>query len=281
MKKSVGERSFQLCNNIFLILLGLLCLYPLWYVAMGSISDHQKVLLYSGPMLLPQGLSTEAYQMVSRNPNILSGYFNTFFILIIGVILDMIFTCLGAYVLAQKNVLWKRPLMLFIMFTMFFSGGLIPSYLNMKQLHLTGTRWGLIIPFCINTYNMIILRTAFEGLPDSLIEAAKIDGAGHMTILSRIVLPLSKATLAVLVLYYGVGIWNGWFWASVLIRERNKLPLQVILREVLLAPQGDTEPIAITVRYATIIVATAPILCIYPFIQKYFTKGVLIGAVKE
>ena len=128
---------------------------------------------------------------------------------------------------------------------------------------------------------MIILRTAFEGLPDSLIEAAEIDGASQLTILTKIVLPLSKATMAVMVLYYGVEKWNGWFWASVILRNREQFPLQVILREILLTPSGDTEPIALNVRYATVLVGTVPILCVYPFIQKYFTKGVMIGAVKE
>ena len=180
--------------------------------------------------------------------------------------------------------------MMIIMFTMFFTGGLIPTYLNLKELHLTNSLWGLIIPFLVNTFNLIILRTSFESIPDSLIEAAQIDGASHWKILISIVLPLSKATLAVMVLYYGVEKWNGWFWASALIRNRELLPLQVILREILLsstqsmqtgAGAGDTEAIGATIRYATTIVATVPILCVYPFVQKHFTKGVMVGAVKE
>ena len=164
-------------------------------------------------------------------------------------------------------------------------------YLNLKDLHLTGTRWGLIILFMINTYNMIILRTSFESIPDSLVEAAQIDGAGHITILAQVVLPLSKAILAVMMLYYGVSIWNSWFWASAIIRNREMYPLQIILREILMqndvssmtagTSAMDTESIGMTIKYATIMVATVPILCVYPFLQKYFTKGTMVGAVKE
>lgn len=268
--------------------IGLLCLYPMWYVLMASFSDPNQMMMHSGGLLKPLGFSTSAYMKVFKNPNIISGYMNTIFILVSGVILCLAMTSLGAYVLSRKNLLWKKPLMLFIMFTMFFSGGMIPFYLNLKSLHMTNSLWGLVIPFMINTYNMIILRTAFESIPESLIEAAQIDGASHIKILTGIVLPLSKASLAVMVLYYGVEKWNGWFWASCLIRDRALLPLQVILREILLSSTqsmqsggGDTEAIGMTIRYATIIVATVPILCVYPFIQKYFTKGVMIGAVKE
>jgi putative aldouronate transport system permease protein len=181
--------------------------------------------------------------------------------------------------------------MMAITFTMFFSGGMIPAYLNLRDLHLTNTLWGLIIPGAISTYNMIILRTSFQAIPDSLTEAAIIDGAGHIRILFAVVLPLSKAILAVMILYYGIGIWNAWFWASAILRRRELYPLQVILREILLqnsalemstgVDAGDQESIAVTIRYATIIVATVPVLCIYPFLQKYFARGVMIGAVKE
>ena len=173
---------------------------------------------------------------------------------------------------------------------MFFSGGMIPFYLTLRDLKLTNNLMGLIIPFMINTYNMIILRTSFQSIPDSLVEAAQIDGAGHITILWRVIVPLSKSILAVMVLYYGVGIWNSWFWASTIIRTRELYPLQVILREILMQNDvgsmttgvsvADQESIGQSIKYATIMVATVPILCIYPFLQKYFTKGVMIGAVK-
>lgn len=290
VKKSAPVYIFQTFNYIFLAALVLLCLYPMWYCLMASISNPGAMMRHMGPLLLPKGFSLASYGKVFANPNIISGYKNTIFILVVGVILCLLMTSLGAYVLSRKDLLFRKPLIMIIMFTMFFTGGLIPTYLNLKELHLTNSLWGLIIPFLVNTFNLIILRTSFESIPDSLIEAAQIDGASHWKILISIVLPLSKATLAVMVLYYGVEKWNGWFWASALIRNRELLPLQVILREILLsstqsmqtgAGAGDTEAIGATIRYATTIVATVPILCVYPFVQKHFTKGVMVGAVKE
>lgn len=291
VKRSMGEKVFSVFNYIFLGIVMIVCFYPVWYVLVASFSDSNILMQHSGILMKPLGFSTDAYVKVFQNPMILRGYGNTLFILIVGVFLDIIMTSLGAYFLSRKNIMFKKPIMIFIMITMFFSGGMIPFYLTLKNLHLTKTLWGLIIPFMISTYNMIILRTSFESLPDSLIEAAQIDGASHLKILAKIVLPLSKAILAVMVLYYGVGIWNAWFWASAIIRDRQQYPLQVILREILLQNDvgsmtagisvADQEAVGMTIKYATIVVATVPILCIYPFLQKYFTKGVMIGAVKE
>ena len=291
VKRSKGERIFGVFNYAFLSLIMVICLYPVWYVAVASFSDSNQLMQHSGPLLSPLGFSIDAYKKVFQNPMIAKGYMNTLFILVVGVVLDLIMTSLGAYFLSRKNVMFKRGIMMLIVFTMFFSGGMIPFYLNLKDLSLTGSHWGLIIPFMINTYNMIILRTCFESIPDSLIEAAQIDGAGHITVLTKVVLPLSKAILAVMVLYYGVSIWNSWFWASAIIRDREMYPLQVILREILMqndvssmttgSSAVDTEAIGMTIPYATIIVATVPILCVYPFLQKHFTKGTMVGAVKE
>ncbi|MGN9171513.1 carbohydrate ABC transporter permease [Lachnospiraceae bacterium HCP1S3_A8] len=291
IKKSKGERAFQVFNYAFLMLIMLVCLYPVWYVAVASFSNSNALTQHSGLLFRPIGFSIDAYKKVFQNPMIGKGYLNTLFILIIGVFLDLVMTSLGAYFLSRKRVMFKKPIMLFIVFTMFFSGGMIPFYINLKELHLTNTLWGLIIPFMITTSNLIILRTSFESIPESLIEAAQIDGAGHIRILTTIVLPLSKAMLAVMVLYYGVSIWNSWFWASAILRNREMYPLQIILREILLsndtssmtagASATDTEAIGMTIKYATIMVATVPILCVYPFLQKYFTKGTMVGAVKE
>lgn len=291
IKKSKGERAFQVFNYAFLLLIMLVCLYPVWYVAVASFSNSNALTQHSGLLFRPIGFSIDAYKKVFQNPMIGKGYLNTLFILIIGVFLDLVMTSLGAYFLSRKRVMFKKPIMLFLVFTMFFSGGMIPFYINLKELHLTNTLWGLIIPFMITTSNLIILRTSFESIPESLIEAAQIDGAGHIRILTTIVLPLSKAMLAVMVLYYGVSIWNSWFWASAILRNREMYPLQIILREILLsndtssmtagASATDTEAIGMTIKYATIMVATVPILCVYPFLQKYFTKGTMVGAVKE
>ena len=291
VKRSRGERIFSVFNYILLTAVMLVCLYPVWYVAAASFSDSNLLVQHTGILLKPLGFSIDAYKKVFQNPMITKGYMNTMFILIIGVALDLLMTSLGAYFLSRKRVLFKKPIMMLIMFTMFFSGGMIPFYINLKELRLTNTLWGLIIPFMISTYNLVILRTSFESIPESLIEAAQIDGAGHFTILMQIVLPLSKAILAVMILYYGVSIWNSWFWASAIIRTREMYPLQVILREILMQNDvtsmttgvgaADQESVAMTIKYATIIVATVPILCVYPFLQKHFTKGTMVGAVKE
>lgn len=291
IQRSNGARAFDAINIIILCLLSLICIYPVWYVLAASFSDSNLLMQHTGLMLKPQGLSLAAYKAVLNNPMILSGYLNTLKILTLGLITNIIMTSLGAYFLSRKNVMWKKPVMMFVTVTMFISGGMIPFYQTLQDYHLTDTHLGLILPFMISTYNMIILRTSFESIPETLCEAARIDGAGHYRILFSIILPLSKAMLAVMVLYYGVGIWNGWFWGSTILSDRSMYPLQVVLREILMAndvssmtagvSSGDVEAVGATIRYATIIVATAPILCVYPFLQKYFAKGVMIGAVKE
>ncbi len=290
IKVSTGERIFRVVNYIILGIIMLLCLYPVWYVAVASFSDSALLTQHSGLLFKPAGFSLAAYEKVFLNPMIIKGYRNTMFILITGIIVDLIMTSIGAYFLSRKNVLFRDGIMMLITFTMFFSGGMIPFYLTLRDLKLTNNLMGLIIPFMINTYNMIILRTSFQSIPDSLVEAAQIDGAGHLTILWKVIVPLSKSILAVMVLYYGVGIWNSWFWASTIIRTRDLYPLQVILREILMQNDvgsmttgvsvADQESVGQSIKYATIMVATVPILCVYPFLQKYFTKGVMIGAVK-
>lgn len=291
IKKSVGEQIFDACNIIILIIFSLICLYPVWYVFVASLSNSNLLTQNSGALIKPLGFSLEAYKAVFKNPMIVTGYLNTLKILAIGLFTNIVMTSLGAYFLSRKNVMWKKAITMFIMFTMFVSGGMIPFYQNLQDLNLTDTHLGLILPFMISTYNMIILRTSFESIPESLFEAARIDGAGHIRILFSLVLPLSKAMLAVMVLYYGVGIWNGWFWAATILKDRSMYPLQLVLREILMqndvssmtagVSSGDVEAIGATIRYATIMVATVPILCVYPFLQKYFASGVMIGAVKE
>lgn len=291
VKHSRGERVFSVFNYLFLSFMIAICIYPVWYVAMASLSNSNLLTQHFGLLLKPLGFSLNAYKKVFQNPMIIRGYANTIFILVVGVFCDLVMTSLGAYFLSRRAVMFKKPIMMLVIFTMFFSGGMIPFYLNLKSLNLTNSHWGLIIPFMVNTHNLIILRTSFESIPDSLTEAAMIDGAGHVTVLVKVILPLSKAILAVMILYYGVSIWNAWFWASAIIRTREMYPLQVILREILMqndvssmssgAGASDAEAIGMTVKYATIIVATIPILCVYPFLQKHFSKGTMVGAVKE
>lgn len=290
-KNSNSFSIFNLFNICILSILALLCIYPIWYVLTASLSNGNLIMQHSGLLLLPIKPNIAAYIAVFKNKMILSGYLNTIKILIISLILQITMTSIGAYFFSRERVLFKKPLMFIITLTMFISGGMIPFYQNLRSLHLMNSHWGLILPFMISTYNMIILKTSFESISKSLSEAARIDGAGHIRILFSIVLPLSKPVLAVMLLYYGVGVWNGWFWASTILTDRSMYPLQVILREILLSndtsvmtqgvSSGDLEAVGATIRYATVIVATLPILCAYPFLQKYFTKGIMIGAVKE
>ena len=285
IKVSRGEQIFKVFNYLFLTALALVCLYPFWHVTMASFSDSDALIAHTGLLLWPIEFTKTAYERVFANPNVLTGYISTFKLLIFGVSWQMVMTVLGAYVLSRREFMLRRPLMLAITFTMFFSGGMIPTYLNIQDLGLKGGIWAIIIPFAINTYYLIILRTSFESLPESLLEAAKIDGAGQVTLLLKIVLPLSKATLAVITMYYGVAMWNSWFWASQLIGDRTQMPLSVVLRDILINSQMQQMDSGVTnaeaIKYALIVVATVPILCVYPFVQRYFTQGVMIGAVKE
>jgi putative aldouronate transport system permease protein len=292
MKRGPGiwERLFDIGIYIVLLFLIVVTLYPLLYVVLASISDASQLIAYKGILFKPLGFSIEAYKSVMSNPGILIGYRNTLFILVVGVIVNLTMTALGAYVLSRKNVIWNKAFMLIIVFTMFFNGGLIPLYLIVKNVGLLDSLWSTIIPFSIGTFNLIIMRTAFMGIPDSLEESAKIDGANHFTILFRIIIPLSMPVIAVMILYYAVDKWNGWFYASVFIKSRELFPLQLVLREILIsnstdgmsagADAGDRFQIAETIKYATIVVATLPVLCIYPFVQRFFVKGVMVGSLK-
>ncbi|NKI22224.1 carbohydrate ABC transporter permease [Paenibacillus dendritiformis] len=288
---SLGERIFEVFNILFLLLLCLVTLYPFIYVLFASLSEPAWVVQQRGLIWHPSGLNLEAYRLVFDNPMITSGYLNTLFIVSAGTCLNVFMTALGAYGLSRQNVMWKNPIMFFIVFTMFFSGGLIPSYLLVTGLGMLDSLWALIIPGAVSAFNLIIMRTAFQSIPHSLEESAKLDGANDFTVLIRIILPLSMPVIAVMILFYGVGHWNSWFGAMIYLRDRELYPLQLVLREILItnstdsmltsAGTADKMPIGETIKYATIIVATVPILLLYPFLQKYFVKGVMIGAIKE
>ncbi len=283
IKRTRGEKAFNVFNLIFLSLLSLCALYPMYYVLMASFSESGKLMSQSGLLLYPAGFSLQGYKVIADNANIWTGYGNTLFIVVIGTLISLAVTSMAAYPLSRKSFTLRNFFMLMITFTMMFSGGLIPRFLVVKDAGLYDSIWSLILPVAVNTTNLIIMRTAFAAVPDSLEESAKIDGANDLVTYARIVLPLTKATLAVLALYYGVSYWNSWFTASIYLRSRDKFPLQLILREILIANDNvntDNELMAESIKYAAIIVSTVPILCAYPFLQRYFVKGVMIGAVK-
>lgn len=289
-RRTVSERCFDAGNVIFLTLLMVLTVYPIVYVAFASVSDAASLMAHKGMLWKPLGFSLEAYASVFNNPMILKGYGNTLFVVIVGLAFNLSLTAFGAYALSRKSLRYRKPLMLFIVFTMFFSGGLIPFYFTVKGIGLADSLWALIIPHAINTFNLIIMKTSFEAIPDSLEESAKIDGANDFVILFRIMLPLSMPVIAVMMLYYGVSHWNSWFHAMIFLQDRSLYPLQLVLREILLqgeassmavgATDTDVAMLSVTLKYATIIVATVPILFVYPFLQKYFVKGALVGAIK-
>ena len=288
MRKRKKGMLFDLLNGLILTAVALVTLYPFLYVVFASSSDPLKLMSNSGLLFAPMGFSLNAYVRVFDNPSIYSGYANTFFYVVVGTLVNIVATCMAAYVLSRKQFMLRRFLTVMFIFTMYFSGGLIPSYLLIKDLGLINSRLSLILPGAVNTFNLMIMITGFEGVPESLEESARMDGAGDWTILFRIIMPLAKPTIMVMLLYYAVGHWNSWFNAMIYLRDADKMPLQIFLRDILtrsqlgaMTGQVDVEDVGLTIKYATIIVSTVPVLCIYPFIQKHFVKGVMIGAVKE
>lgn len=291
IRKSLGERVFDTTNILFMVLLSLVTMYPLFYVLLASLSDPTAVAAHRGLMYYPIGFTFEAYEMVMKNPNIVRSYMNTLIYVSVGTTINIFLTALGAYSLSRRDVMWKNTIMFFIVFSMFFSGGIIPAYILINKLGIMNTYWALILPGAINAFNLIVMRTAFQGIPYSLDESARMDGASDWTILFRIVMPLSLPVIAVMVLFYGVSHWNSWFGAMIYLQDRSLYPMQLILREILIsndttsmtidASAADVARIGQTIKYATIIIATVPVLLLYPFLQKYFVKGVMIGAIKE
>ncbi|UKS28396.1 carbohydrate ABC transporter permease [Paenibacillus sp. HWE-109] len=290
MKLTSGERAFGYFNMLLMLVLCAVTLYPFLYVALASLSDATSLLQHRGLMLRPAGIDLGAYKAVFENPMIMKGYQNTLVYVVLGTTINLFMTAIGAYVLSRPNLYFKNIIMFFIVVTMVFHGGLIPSYLLVNNLGMMNTMWAILIPGAINTFNMIIMRTSFQGIPVSLEESARIDGAGDWKILFRIVIPLSMPVMAVMILWYAVGHWNSYFNALVYLRNREAYPLQLVLREILISNNTDSMmagggddkyAIGETIKYAAIMVSTLPIICLYPFLQKYFVQGVLIGAIKE
>ncbi|MDR0400739.1 MAG: carbohydrate ABC transporter permease [Treponema sp.] len=290
-RQSTGEKIFSIFNVTGLIVLSGIFLLPVWHVLMGSISDPLRLSAFSGLILKPLGTPTlGGYKLVMNNSSILRSYMNTLVIVAASTGFGTLMTILAAYALSLKNLMFKAPIVLMITFTMIFNGGLIPTYMVVRNLGMLDSLISLIIPGAVSVYNIIIMRTAFSSIPDALSEAAIIDGAGHIRILTRIILPVSTATIAVIVLFYAIYHWNAWFNASLYLRDRNLFPLQLTLREIVILSseqsiQASQEAVDVEIyrpliKYSTIMVATLPMLIIYPFVQKYFVTGVMIGSVK-
>ena len=296
IRESRGDKLFGAIVTIFLLCALLVTLYPLYFTVIASISDPYKVA--TGQIYFyPQGITLEAYQNILKGSQVWVGYKNTLLYAVLGTLLHLACTIPCAYALSKRNLPGRRSFTLFFMFTMYFSGGMIPSYLLVKDLNLIDTRTVLILLGAVSVYNMIVARTFFaSSIPEELYESCRIDGGNELRAFFSIALPLSKPIIAVIALYAAVGQWNGYFNALIYTNKPALQPLQLVLRNVLILNQSfsvadavDAEEMAYmarraymvqTMKYALVFVASAPIMCAYPFVQKYFVKGVMLGSVK-
>lgn len=292
---SLGDKLFEILIIVVGVLVLLCVVYPLYYVIIASISNPSLVMT-GGVWLYPRQLTLDGFEALLSESKIWIGYRNTIFYSIAGTALSMLVTVPAAYALSRKDFKARRPLMLFFLFTMYFSGGLIPTYLLVSNtLHMTDTVWVMIVPFCLNVYNMIIVRSYFENsLPGDLWEAAQLDGCSNTRFLITIAIPLSMAVVSVVMLYYLVANWNAYFNGLIYLRSDELVPLQLVLRDILLMNEMMANSLstggsvgldsamkrAYQIKFTSIIVGTLPMMILYPFLQKYFEKGVMIGAIK-
>ncbi|MUG71952.1 carbohydrate ABC transporter permease [Paenibacillus validus] len=291
--RSRNDLIFDILNYFVLSVIALIVLYPLYFVFIASISNPTTVL--NGEMWIwPKGITMEGYSRILQEGSIWRGYQNTILYTSVGTVINVLFTVLAGYALSRKDLYGRNTIMVYLLITMFFSGGLIPTYLVIKKLHLINTMWALILPKAVSLFNVIIARSFFQDtIPNELLEQAKIDGCSDITFFAKIVLPLSKAIIAVLALFYAVGYWNSFFDALIYLGDESKYPLQLVLRNILviqneLASQFVTDVesaevqqrVASLLKYGVIVIASLPLLIVYPFIQRYFVKGVMIGSVK-
>ena len=284
----IGSRIFDFCNILFMLCLAFITLYPMYNIFIVSISSAEYI--YAGAVsFIPKGINFDAYRMVFKNDSIWRSFGNSILYTTVGTAINVVCSAMCAYPLSRKDFYGRGFFTLFVAVTMFISGGMIPSYLVVNQLRLINTMWAIVLPGAISTYNMIIMRTFFQNLPVSLQESAYLDGANDITILFKVVLPLSMPIIATMTLFYAVGHWNSYFNAMMYINSKSKFPLQVLLREIVVAGNMADESsdltsniniIAINFKYAVIVITVVPILVVYPFLQKHFTKGVMIGAIK-
>ena len=291
MKMSLTDRIFDIIVNILAVIIIVVILYPLLFVLAASFSDPDYV-LQGEVTIFPKGFSLYPYKLVFQNGDIWRGYMNSIIYTVLGTFISITLTICLAYSLSRKDMPHRKFLTLFILFTMYFSGGMIPSYLLVKNLKLYNTMWAVIIPVAINTYNFIVAKTFFENsIPKEMYESAMIDGSGDIRTLWSIVLPLSTSIISVLILYYAVDYWNAYFNALIYLNNEKLYPLQIILRNILLVGQteqmgsnsvgmGEKIKMAEAIKYSVIVVSSLPVLIIYPFVQKHFVKGAMIGAVK-
>lgn len=285
------DKLFNSIVNTLAVVTVVIVLYPLLFVVVASFSDPDLVLT-GKVLLIPKGITLEPYRMVLENQKIWLGYRNTLIYTVLGTTINVVMTIMLAYPLSRRDMPLRRPLTLFIIFTMYFNGGMIPTYLLVRNIGIYDSIWAIIIPAAITTYNFIVAKTFFENsIPPEMIESAMIDGASNVRTLLSIVLPVSSSIIAVLTLFYAVAHWNSYFSALIYLRNESLFPLQIIIRDILLLGQteqmgtnevgmGDKIKMAEGIKYSVIVISSVPVLVLYPFVQKHFVKGVMIGAVK-
>lgn len=289
MLLSRGERIANLINYILLILLAFATLFPVLYVLSVSLTPLGVVSKHGGFLIIPRQITFDAYRYIFSQKFIPRAYLNTIIITALGTTINMTLTTLMAYPLSRKRLPGRNLLLVFVLIPMLFSGGLVPLFILVKNLGIINTYWAVTLPLAISTFNLLILKGFFEGLPQELFESAHLDGASELAILVRIVLPLSKPVLATLSLFYGVMHWNGFYYALMFLTDRNLQPLQVVLRDMLSDAMAremgevleyvDLLP-GETLKMAAVLVSIVPLLMVYPFLQRYFTKGMLLGSIK-
>ncbi|MBE5844133.1 MAG: carbohydrate ABC transporter permease [Butyrivibrio sp.] len=292
MKNSLSRNIFVVCNTIILLLIGFCSVAPIWHVFCASVSDPSQLLAYNGLLLKPLGnINFEGYRMALKNGSILKGYINTLIYVTASTTLGLAGSIVTAYALSRKDFMWKSQVTFLLAFTMLFNGGLIPTYLLVRNLKLLNTVWAIILPNCLSVYNIMILKTSFSSLPDGLVDAARIDGAGHFKTITSVVVPCSKGILSVIGLFYVVQNWNSWFHTAIYVTERKLYPLQLLLREIVIMNSksglelaGENGELSLSrelVKYAVIVISILPMMIVYPFIQRYFVSGVMLGSIKE
>ena len=291
VKKTRGDIIFDIVVYGLAAIVMLIILYPLYFIVIASFSDPSQV-ANGNVWLYPKGFTLDGYKEQLKQQDIWTGYGNTVLYTVVGTVIGLAVNIPAAYALSRKDLYGKKVLTFLFLFTMFFNGGLVPTYLTVQQFHLYNTFWVMVLPFSVSVYNIIVARTFFQSsIPADLWDAAQIDGCGNLRYFAQIVLPLSKAILAVLGLWIAVGIWNSYFNALIYLKDTSLYPLQLVLRNILVTNQmqsalgtGEAAQVALRManllRYSAIIVSTVPIMCVYPFVQKYFNQGVMIGAVK-
>lgn len=285
--RGIGDTIFHIVNTILMIFILICTLYPFWYVVVSSLSSISHV-TNSVVLLWPDGLHWESYQQVFRNNLVPVAYGNTIFITLIGTAVSMLLTALSAFVLSRKELPGNKIMTMFVVFTMLFHAGLVPFYLQVKNLGLLNSRWSLIWPFALSTYNTVILRNFFKSVPDALYEASSIDGSTYIGYFFKILLPLSLPSIATITLFYAVSYWNAYFYSILFITDRNLYPIQAILRQILMSSEFNTlmyddaaqSMPSEMLKCAMIVVTALPIICVYPFLQRYFVKGIMVGSLK-